>query len=247
MKPGTKNSYNSLTDIKIEGMNYKIFSLSKAEVNGLDGISKLPKSLKVLLENLLRYEDDLSVNKNQIDAIKNWCNELEGKLRYAENGTHSYIVAIMEDDERHIFLPSVSVTAHGVSQAYTFSRDFFSSHEYEAMVALGHRLRGLLEDGAFIKRGDRKKQILNFEDALRWLMAESRRGINTQRYKGLGEMNPGQLWETTLDPENRRMLRVTIDDAATADQMFTTLMGDNVEPRRQFIDSNALSVVNLDI
>ncbi len=83
MKPGTKNSFNSLTDIKIEGMNYKIFSLSKAEVNGLDGISKLPKSLKVLLENLLRYEDDLSVNKNQIEAIKNWLKDKKSKTEIA--------------------------------------------------------------------------------------------------------------------------------------------------------------------
>ena len=230
----------------IRGVALESLVRSFQEVSGMiERLSPVypPDVLKVMV-----YVEEFSSNLLiSIDAIKNWCNELEGRLRYVENGTHSYIVAIMEDDERRIFLPSVSVTAHGVSQAYTFSRDFFSSHEYEAMVALGHRLRGLIEDGAFIKRGDRKKQISSFEDALRWLMAESRRGINTQRYKGLGEMNPGQLWETTMDPANRRMLRVTIDDAATADQMFTTLMGDNVEPRRQFIDSNALSVVNLDI
>ena len=190
------------------------------------------------------FNPDLLVN---LDGIKNWCNDIEAQLRSEENGTHRYVVNIIEESERQIFLPSVDVIAHGVSQAYTISRDFFSSNEYESMVALGYKLRGLIEDGAIIKRGDREKQISSFEDALQWLMLESRRGINTQRYKGLGEMNPGQLWETTMDPANRRMLRVTIDDAITADQMFTTLMGDNVEPRREFIDSNALSVVNLDI
>ena len=176
-----------------------------------------------------------------------WCGELQGKLMEVDSGTHRYKVAVAEDKERNVFLPSIEITAHGVPHYHTLSRDFFGSAEYATIVELGNTLQGLIEEGAYVKRGERDHPVGGFKEALDWLMAESRRGINTQRYKGLGEMNPGQLWETTMDPEARRMLVVTIEDAIAADQMFTTLMGDQVEPRREFIEKNALSVVNLDV
>lgn len=202
---------------------------------------------KEVLESLV-YSSGLSeeVLRKSSD-VEAWCVELREKLAKFENGTHRYKVSAIEDNERQVWLPRIEITAHGVPHYHTLSRDFFISSEYAAIVELGNTLQGLIEEGAYVQRGERSKPVTDFKEALGWLMTESRRGINTQRYKGLGEMNPEQLWETTMDPQTRRMLMVTIEDAIAADQMFTTLMGDQVEPRRDFIENNALSVVNLDV
>ena len=115
------------------------------------------------------------------------------------------------------------------------------------MIALGVEIQGLIETDGYFLRGDKKLHTRDFEEGFQWLMAEARRGYSVQRYKGLGEMNPDQLWETTMNPDVRCMSRVTIEDGIKADLAFTTLMGDQVEPRRDFIQENALSVANLDV
>ena len=154
---------------------------------------------------------------------------------------------IKQNLERNIFYPQFNVRQHGIDKTFDCSYDFIQSKEFQAILDLNAAINDLMEEGAYVKRGEKVKPVTSFEEALNWLMAESKRGQYIQRYKGLGEMNPSQLWETTMDPDTRRMLVVTIEDAIAADQLFTTLMGDHVEPRREFIEKNALRVVNLDV
>ena len=123
----------------------------------------------------------------------------------------------------------------------------FDTNEYRHIMALAAKLAGLLGEGAYVKRGERQAAVGEFSAAIDWFMNEARRGQTIQRYKGLGEMNPEQLWDTTVNPETRRLMQVKVEDAVKADEIFTTLMGDQVEPRREFIEKNALMVSNLDV
>ncbi|MBU2641308.1 MAG: DNA topoisomerase (ATP-hydrolyzing) subunit B [Gammaproteobacteria bacterium] len=137
--------------------------------------------------------------------------------------------------------------AHGNTHVNFLEADLLESGDYNQLVKVGDLLRDLIGLGARVKRGEKDAPVQSFREAMDWLLADVKRGMSIQRYKGLGEMNPGQLWETTMDPKVRRLMKVQIDDAISADQIFTTLMGDEVEPRRNFIETNALGVRNLDV
>ncbi|MES1924148.1 DNA gyrase subunit B [Salinisphaera sp. T31B1] len=179
--------------------------------------------------------------------IREWAEALQARLDARGEARHRYEVQINPaTDERPLHL-QVTRYSHGIPHTFVWHEDFFTGDEYQRMAKLGNELLELFGDEAQVSRGERSETVHSFEQAYDWLLAEAKRGQHVQRYKGLGEMNPGQLWETTMDPNSRRLMQVKIDDAVGADQIFTTLMGDHVEPRREFIERNALMVSNLDV
>jgi len=175
-----------------------------------------------------------------------WFSELEHRLNSDEVAMR-YEVILKIDSETSTYRAGISATRHNLSNEYELAADFFGSEDYRHLAALGQRLNGLLADGAYVQRGEQRSDVRSFKQAMDWLLEESRRGLHIQRYKGLGEMNPEQLWDTTMNPATRRLLRVQIEDAVAADEVFTLLMGDQVEPRRDFIEKNALAASNLDV
>ncbi len=142
---------------------------------------------------------------------------------------------------------AVTRTHHGTPHATAIDGDLIASGDFAQIRAAAAVLLGLIGPGATVRRGDKVQAVRSFKEALDWLLADARDSVSLQRYKGLGEMNPGQLWETTMDPAVRRLLRVQIEDAISSEEIFSTLMGELVEPRRAFIESNALGVRNLDV
>jgi DNA gyrase subunit B len=140
---------------------------------------------------------------------------------------------------------------HGNLRASVITPDFVHGADYEVLARAGATFKGLLGPDAVVRRGEgerlKEQKVGDFRAAMAWLMAQAEGQVSRQRYKGLGEMNPEQLWETTMDPAVRRLLKVQIEDAIEADRVFTMLMGDEVEPRRDFIESNALRAANIDV
>lgn len=180
--------------------------------------------------------------------------ELKARFKALEDGLNAtqqtgafYHIKLEKNAERAEWFPIVEQTSHGIKHKYQINRDLFLSADYKKINEMGQKLSRMIMPSAYIERDNKKQAINSFSAAVDWLMAEAKKGQAIQRYKGLGEMNPEQLWETTMDPEKRTLLQVKVEDAVAADQIFTTLMGDEVEPRRKFIELNALEVINLDV
>ena len=189
-----------------------------------------------------------------LDALDAWAEQLSVALPKhagdrADNGNGGSYSAVLDrgDEDGEGVRIGITKVQHGLGVTRYLPREFFDTNEYRHIMGLSEKLNGLLSEGAFVKRGEREASIESFAEAVEWLMNEARRGQSIQRYKGLGEMNPDQLWDTTVNPETRRLTQVKIEDAVKADEIFTTLMGDQVEPRREFIEKNALTVENLDV
>ena len=178
--------------------------------------------------------------------LQSWSERLEQRLNQREDRS-SYGISVEAREGRDDFTVSVVRRTHGLDKTTRLNQEFFESPEYAAIAELVTQTEDLFTEQAEIRRGERSQPVDTFKQVVDWLLAEAQRGLAIQRYKGLGEMNPDQLWETTMDPETRRLLQVRIEDAIDADAVFTTLMGDHVEPRRDFIEQNALLVSNLDV
>ncbi|WP_375321467.1 DNA topoisomerase (ATP-hydrolyzing) subunit B [Aliivibrio logei] len=211
-------------------------------------IERMSRRYPLPLLNRLVYTPRLTQDECANEAtVQAWTEALVSDLNENETGASQYTAALQFNEELNIHQPKLVVRTHGVQHEYVLSADLLNSKEYGRIAELSEALNGLIEEGAYAQRGERKQPVETLDEAIAWLIKDSRRGVYLQRYKGLGEMNPEQLWETTMDPDSRRMMQVTINDAVSADELFTTLMGDQVEPRRNFIEENALRVANLDV
>ena len=201
---------------------------------------------RAVLEQLIDIkpvrEADLTDNKR----MQEFGEQLVAQLNEEVDETSRYSAKVVDGGEGALAI-ELHRRIHGNDQVTRLESVFLKSADYRLIADFANETNDLLKDDAFVQRGEKKQDVKRFSDVMDWLLKESRRGMSIQRYKGLGEMNPDQLWETTMDPDARRMLQVTIEDAMIADEVFDTLMGDQVEPRREFIQQNALSVANLDV
>ena len=200
-----------------------------------------------ILEELV---DLPAVSENTLleeNAMQAWGQTLAERLNAKSGAAVSYSVSVRSDENSNQYGLAVDKQLHGIASSTLLSSEFFNGADYQPIAQFVEQAADLFTADSYVSRGERRQSASRFGQVYDWLMREARKGLNIQRYKGLGEMNPDQLWETTMDPENRRLLKVRIEDAIAADEVFTTLMGDQVEPRRDFIENNALNVSNLDV
>jgi DNA gyrase subunit B len=198
-----------------------------------------------ILEQIIAVQGIKNGDFNNNEQMQYYSDKLLKLLDKFKLSGINYRAEILKDDEDNLVIKVIK-QLHGLDHEYVLDNAFFTSTDYQQLSSLGSKLDSLLSEDAYIERGEKQKLVESFDQVVDWLFNEARKGQNIQRYKGLGEMNPDQLWETTMNPETRRMLQVKIEDAVAADEVFTTLMGDQVEPRRDFIEENALSATNID-
>lgn len=200
-----------------------------------------------VLEQLVYLPEVTPANHDNFEWLTEWGKQLTGLLNANESAVRQYSVRVLREPGTQAPKLMVARHEHGLAVDKHIHREFFESAEYRNIAELGRLLSGLIQEGAYVAKGDQRQEISSFKHAIQWLLDQARKGQQIQRYKGLGEMNPEQLWDTTINPQTRRLIQVRIEDALGANEIFATLMGDQVEPRREFIEKNALAVSNLDV
>jgi len=200
-----------------------------------------------VLEQLLYLPEVTVADHDRFEWLTDWGKQLEQQLNAGGETSRRYRVRVMGAVDGGPPKLLVARTEHGSTTEKHIHREFFESAEYRRIAELGRTLAGLLQAGAYAQKGDQKREVTTIRQVVDWLLDQARKGQMIQRYKGLGEMNPEQLWDTTINPATRRLIQVRIEDAQAANDIFATLMGDQVEPRRDFIERNALAVANLDV
>jgi DNA gyrase subunit B len=224
---------------------------------GLEKLAKEFTGVVSIINRLSRRYDDVFLEqfsymeminddiKQDRQKLAGWFTTLEQRL----NNCESKAVFSIELDHKagNDFSAVINKRLHGVTKTFVLPFTFFNGKDYQQIARYANDTAGMFNESSYMQMGERQQPVASFKQAFEWMMKEIKKGQHIQRYKGLGEMNPEQLWETTLDANNRRLLQVRIEDVIAADEVFTTLMGDVVEPRRDFIVKNALDVTNLDV
>lgn len=236
------DSNESWSGVAVQNVVRKVRRLERI----LDLLERRHKPRELVLALLGRGEFSQELLKNR-EALEEFAKSLEPLLVRERTEPGTYAVRVEEDREHSCFRLVVSSQGNGASEPAVFDVSFCASPEAEEIRRLLHELRALGRPPYILHHAGKETVVNSLQEAVRTLLTEARNGLEIQRYKGLGEMNPEQLWETTMNPATRTLLQVKIDDAYEADEVFSTLMGEEVEPRRRFIEENALNVRNLDI